>query len=295
MLTGTYEGSPAEPVTSSALLAPIAPRRGGQSQLPGEDAYRRRESGYEARGFQMTQDDSDWVNDLFAAARVRLDTGRSLVMRYACCMRRSRAIPRQRGVARQSCRTPSCRGRTALSRKRAAPTSNSGARFVATAAPVALGSQRSLSQIIFEQTEKGRPYLLDLPHVWFSFSSCRLGFLGAWSSTHGVGVDLEDQTRALEATELAQRFFSKAEAKAVERAGGPARLRTFFQLWSLKEAALKSIGEGLPFGLDAFEFELAPNPRLVNAPHGHGGPEQFNAQVIEGTDTCAAVIVRSVA
>ena len=52
--------------------------------------------------------------------------------------------------------------------------------------------------------------------------------------------------------------FSDAEAKTVESAGDQARLRTFFQLWCLKEAALKSIGEGLPFGLDAFEFELSP-------------------------------------
>src|SRR4029077_20127833 len=124
---------------------------------------------------------------------------------------------------------------------------------------LALGSQRPLSRIVFKETEKGRPYLPDLPDCWFSFSSCRFGFLGAWSSTHQMGIDLEDQTRILEAAELAQQFFSDAEAKAVEEVTGLAQLRTFYQLWSLKEAALKSIGEGLPFGMDAFEFELTPN------------------------------------
>ena len=75
----------------------------------------------------------------------------------------------------------------------------------------------------------------------------------------------------LEPTELAREFFSGAEANAVERAGGLERQRIFFQLWSLKEAALKSIGEGLPFGLDAFEFELTPirmsfmHPRITVA------------------------------
>ncbi len=157
-----------------------------------------------------------------------------------------------------------------------------------------LGSPRPLSRIVFKETEKGRPYLPDLPDFWFSFSSCRFGFLGAWSSTHGIGIDLEDQTRKLEAAELAQQFFSEAEAKAVGEVGGLARLRTFFQLWSLKEAALKSIGEGLPFGLDAFEFELALNLRVVHAPRDHGGPERFNAHVIEGTNSCAALVTRSV-
>ena len=156
------------------------------------------------------------------------------------------------------------------------------------------GSSRPLWQIVFEETENGRPYLSDLPDFWFSFSSCRFGFLGAWSSTHGIGVDIEDQTRNLEALELAHRFFSGAEANAVEGAGGLERLRTFFRFWSLKEAALKSIGEGLPFGLDAFEFELNPNLRVVHAPFEHGGPEQFDAHVIEGADSsCAALVIRS--
>jgi hypothetical protein len=51
----------------------------------------------------------------------------------------------------------------------------------------------------------------------------------------------------------------------------------------------------LPFGLDAFEFELAPNLRVVHAPPDHGGPGRFNARIIEGTDICAALVIRSVA
>ncbi len=156
-----------------------------------------------------------------------------------------------------------------------------------------LGSPGSLSEIVFEETDKGRPYLPDLPDVWFSFSSCRFGFLGAWSLTHGIGIDLEDR-KNLEAVELARRYFTEAEAKVVEGASGLARQRTFFQHWCLKEAALKSIGEGLPFGLDSFEFDLSPNPRVVHAPRDHGGPKRFNAHLIEGTDSCAALVIRSV-
>jgi len=155
-----------------------------------------------------------------------------------------------------------------------------------------LGTSQPLSLIAFSETENGRPYLSDLPDLCFSFSSCRFGFLGAWSSAHGIGVDVEDLTKELEAAELARQFFSGAEANAVEGVQGLERLRTFFRLWSLKEAALKSIGEGLPFGLDAFEFELDPKLRVVHAPPDHGGPEQFDAHLIEGTDSCAALVIR---
>jgi len=156
----------------------------------------------------------------------------------------------------------------------------------------ALGSSRPLSQIVFEETEKGRPYLSDLPDVWFSFSSCRFGYIGAWSPTHGIGTDLEDQTRTVEIRDLADQYYSGAEVNAVEGAGDLERLRTFFQLWNLKEAALKSIGEGLSFGLDAFEFELDPEVRVGDAPLHLGGPDRFTAHVIEGTDGCAALVIR---
>lgn len=158
---------------------------------------------------------------------------------------------------------------------------------------LAVGSGLQLSRIAFEATEKGRPYLPELRGCCFSFSSCRLGYLGAWSSTQHIGVDIEDQTRHLETTELAQAYFSGSEVKAVEGADERTRMRTFFQLWTLKEAALKSIGEGLPFGLDAFQFELDPNIRIVDAPRAYGGPERFCVYAIETPGSCAALTLRS--
>ena len=156
-----------------------------------------------------------------------------------------------------------------------------------------LGSPQPLSQIDFNETDKGRPHLASLPDYWFSFSSCRFGFIGAWSSMHGIGVDFESQNAHVEAIELAQQFFSETEANAVKETRGPERLRTFFHFWCLKEAALKSIGEGLPFGLEAFEFGLEPGLRVIQAPLDYGGPEEFEAHLIEGTDRCAALVIRT--
>lgn len=160
-------------------------------------------------------------------------------------------------------------------------------------AALALGSDQPLSQFDFEETEKGQPFLSDATDCWFSFSSCRTGFLGAWSSTHGVGIDIEESKKRLETNELARQYFSTTEARVVEETVGLERERTFYQFWCLKEAALKSIGEGLPFGLDRFEFGLSPGLRITAAPPEHGGAGQFSAHFIERTEQCAALIIRN--
>ena len=156
----------------------------------------------------------------------------------------------------------------------------------------AIDSQQPFAKIDFSETKNGRPFLPGYPDISFSFSSCQHGFLGAWSTTHGVGVDLESKTRQMDFTALARQYFSDTEAAIVEGRQGLKRIRTFFKLWTLKEAALKCIGEGLPFGLDTFEFELSPDLQMVKAPHETGGPDQFLARIIEESDRCAALIIR---
>jgi phosphopantetheinyl transferase len=157
----------------------------------------------------------------------------------------------------------------------------------------AMDPQQSLSQDIFEETENGRPYLTDRPEISFSFSSCRSGFLGAWSARYGIGVDMENCTKNPGAAELAQRYFSVAEARSIEGEDALVDLQSFFQLWCLKEAALKSIGEGMPYGLSAFEFELEPVLKIVRAPDEHGGSENFSAQLTGVPETCVAIVLRN--
>ncbi|MGB3561664.1 MAG: 4'-phosphopantetheinyl transferase superfamily protein, partial [Thermoanaerobaculia bacterium] len=251
-------------------------------------------AGQRGSRFQMTRDDSDRIADFFAPGSRDLTPATARHAAYVLYAPVSRDPEVSRHCASVLSDAEQQRADRFVSE-------NDKARFIQRRAfrrfcgATALGSSRLLSQVVFEETENGRPFLSDVPDFWFSFSSCRFGFLGAWSSTHGIGVDLEDKTRNLEAVELAHQYFFVAEATAVQRAGGLERLRTFFQFWSLKEAALKSIGEGLPFGLDAFEFELDPTPRVVHAPTDRGGPAQFNGFVIEATDSCAALVTRSLA
>ncbi|MGB5890318.1 MAG: 4'-phosphopantetheinyl transferase superfamily protein [Thermoanaerobaculia bacterium] len=242
----------------------------------------------------MTRDDSARVEDLFAAGSRELTPASA---RHAAHVL---YVPVSRDPEVSS-RCASVLSETELQRADRIAAEADKAQFEQRRAfrrfcgATALASSQPLSEILFEETDNGRPYLSESPDLWFSFSSCRFGILGAWSSTHGIGVDVEDQTKGLEAAELARQFFSVAEAEAVEALGGLERLRTFYRFWSLKEAALKSLGEGLPIGLDAFEFELDPTPRVVHAPTDRGGPAQFNGFVIEATDSCAALVTRSLA
>mgnify|MGYP001824601938 FL=1 len=157
---------------------------------------------------------------------------------------------------------------------------------------VAIESTQPLSTIEFVKTENGRPWLADQPGLWFSFSSCRFGFVGAWSANHDLGVDIEDVTRNPGYIDLAKQYFSPSEAKMVEKANAREGKLRFFRFWCLKEAALKCTGQGLPFGLDAFQFGLSPVPQVVKTPGVCGGPERFKAFVTGEPDRCIGLVVR---
>src|SRR6478752_5874333 len=182
----------------------------------------------------MTRDDSEWVSGLFAASAgdwTPAPAGHAARVLYTPVSRDPEA----------SWRCVSVLSDIELRRADCFVTEDGKAHFIQRRAfrrycgAFVLGSPQPLSRIVFRETEKGRPYLPDLPNVWFSFSSCRFGFLGAWSSTHRIGVDLEDQTRNLDAAELAQQFLSQAEVSSVKVVGDLARQRTFYQLWSSRK------------------------------------------------------------
>ncbi|MGB7177742.1 MAG: hypothetical protein WBD33_12910, partial [Xanthobacteraceae bacterium] len=127
----------------------------------------------------MTRDDSEWVNGLFAASACDWTPASAAHAVHVVYVPVS-------SDPEASWRCVSVLSDAELQRAARFVTEDSKAHFKQRRAfrrycgAFVLGSARPLSRIAFQETEKGRPYLPDLPNVWFSFSSCRLGFLGAW-------------------------------------------------------------------------------------------------------------------
>ncbi len=157
----------------------------------------------------------------------------------------------------------------------------------------ALGSDTPLSELNFSATHNGQPYLPDVDDLSMSFSSSRSGFLAAWSHKISVGVDIEDRSQELDAQALADFHFTEKEHFLVQSASEVDRRNVFLQLWCLKEAALKSVGEGISLGLRAFEFQLQPEAKLMKTPVLYGSCDQFSAQLIEDTDYIGALVCRN--
>ncbi|MGI9371760.1 MAG: 4'-phosphopantetheinyl transferase family protein [Hyphomicrobiales bacterium] len=159
-------------------------------------------------------------------------------------------------------------------------------------AALAIRSDLPLSKIVFCKTPKGRPYIQEADEFWFSFSACRSGFLAAWSSNAAIGVDIEDKSQNLDPLALADFHFTEDENLQVTTTNERDRQQVFLELWCLKEAALKSIGEGIPFGLRVFEFKLQPTPKLIKVPADIEQLEQFKIDAMKTTDTVGAVVTK---
>lgn len=71
-----------------------------------------------------------------------------------------------------------------------------------------------------------------------------------------VGVDVEDRTRNGSLLEVADRFFSPFEVRALRSLPPEQQLDRFFLYWTLKESYIKARGMGLAIPLAQFSFEL---------------------------------------
>jgi 4'-phosphopantetheinyl transferase len=73
-----------------------------------------------------------------------------------------------------------------------------------------------------------------------------------------LGVDVENMNRTASLLELAKRFFAPIEYEYVREAPPHLQRKTFFRIWTLKEAYIKAQGKGLSIPLDSFHFRLLP-------------------------------------
>jgi 4'-phosphopantetheinyl transferase len=111
--------------------------------------------------------------------------------------------------------------------------------------------------------EHGKPALRAVtgrPSVEFNLSHSDDLALVAVARAHPIGVDLERWSEGVEHLELAERFFSPRERRALRALAHTPDLveEGFFAAWTRKEAYLKATGHGITRGLHHFDVALTP-------------------------------------
>ncbi|HJU26706.1 MAG TPA: 4'-phosphopantetheinyl transferase superfamily protein [Rhodanobacteraceae bacterium] len=111
-----------------------------------------------------------------------------------------------------------------------------------------------VSTLQLEEDAHGKPRLRSPHALHFNWSHSGDFAVVAFSRDFEIGVDIEQPRAGVRILELADRFFSPGEARALAECAEADREAAFFQLWSAKEATLKALGRGLAFGLERVEF-----------------------------------------
>ena len=119
----------------------------------------------------------------------------------------------------------------------------------------------------FRTDKNGRPMVAE-PEVQsglrFSITHTNGLVACAVARDFDVGVDAEAHDRATEFLAVAERFFAPSEIDHLRDASPPDRPGVFFDQWTLKEAFVKALGQGLTAPLDQFAFDLGGPSPLVS-------------------------------
>lgn len=116
-------------------------------------------------------------------------------------------------------------------------------------------------QLQFRYNSYGKPALIGQSGsngVRFNLSHSRGLALYAIARGREIGVDLEYIRSDFADGQIADRFFSLREAKALGAIPTDSRIAAFFNCWTRKEAYIKARGKGLTLPLDQFEVSLVP-------------------------------------
>lgn len=125
----------------------------------------------------------------------------------------------------------------------------------------------------FEAREHGKPELaagLSTQPLRFNLSHTD-GMAAVAVARDAIGVDVERIDRRIELEMVARRVFAPVELEGLMARQGPARQRRFFELWTLKEAYVKALGDGITAPLREIAITLpAEALPTLESPHEAG-------------------------
>jgi 4'-phosphopantetheinyl transferase len=141
----------------------------------------------------------------------------------------------------------------------------------------------------------GKPSLVaddGFPSLSFNLSHTHGLVACAISNGSDVGIDVEAVDRSIDES-VAERFFFETESADLRRCVSHERQRRFFELWTLKEAYLKAVGEGLSHPLNTIVFGLTIGGSIDFRPPADVDPAAWQFALFAPTERyCLAIAVR---
>jgi len=160
----------------------------------------------------------------------------------------------------------------------------------------------------FELNEYGRPSIAapdDARGLKFNLSHTNGMIACIVAEERDVGVDVEDRDRTGRLLEVADRFFSPLEVRALRSLPVDEQWERFFVYWTLKESYIKARGMGLAIPLSHFSFDvddgisIAFDPKLDDDPSrwqftalSHGRRHAVAASVERQPDEVIDLVIR---
>ena len=119
---------------------------------------------------------------------------------------------------------------------------------------------RSAEKLRFRYGNSGKPSLVDGDNIHFNIThSADLG-LFAFAPDRSVGVDVENERPVRRLLDVAQRFMSDDELRALVNTAPDERDAAFLRSWVVREARLKAEGKGVWSGSE----HTNPRPNLTH-------------------------------
>ncbi len=143
-------------------------------------------------------------------------------------------------------------------------------------------------QLHFSRADSGRLLLAGDTGWHISLSHAASG-IAVIVSQSPCGIDIEPP-RPAAIEKVAARYFSEAEKSALQAAAPAERLTLFFRLWTLKEASVKALGEGLAGNMSRLAFDVSqPQPTSCTGSPPlqlwqHYSAPHWLAAAVHGTD-----------
>ncbi len=147
--------------------------------------------------------------------------------------------------------------------------------------------------IQFKKAAFGKPYVANVA-LSFNVSHSGEQALIAISKCKQLGVDIE-RWRTLDNIEaLVRRNFSEQEKKQWLTVAREQREKTFFQIWTSKEAFIKATGRGLGIGVSKCGFELESPHGMELCPPEYGDASSWQCHSLDvGEKVSAKLIVKA--